>query len=730
MTKIPEDIEEKNAWEIYTGGEVMEQRSNERFVLLGIMYLLVFVVIVVQLVNLQIINGKENDENSQQRLLQEREIVASRGIIADTHGIPIATNRVGYTVHVAKTKLKEAQVNEMILKLAQIFESNGDSLESGLIKYLTYHPIAYGSNLIKSDKALEKWKSEMVLKEKDMELLKTPEDMFKYFREKKFGIDEKYTDEEAYKIMCVRYDMLIKGYTAVNPLRIAKDVDIKTVAQIEERSHEFPGVLIDVEPERKYVEPSNVAHILGYIGMLSDKEYEANKDAGYKLNDTIGKVGIEKAAENYLRGINGKKRVEVDTSGRLTSELSSEPAIPGNNVYLTIDSRLQKVAMESLERNIELIRSKADNRKNFGDAYAGAVVAMDVNNGEILAMASYPTYDPSIFLPGCDDPEAEKKKYEFMFDEKNTPMLNRAIRGIYTPGSIYKPITAIAALEEGVIRADTMLYDKGYTDLGGMRFYCLEYRNGQGAHHSIDLNEALATSCNIYFHEIGVKTGIDRIDKWAKLFGLGELTGIEIPDEEVKGIRANQETKKERRNDIWRPADTAQASIGQFDNMFTPIQIASYVSTLANGGKKYKPHLIKSVKKYDGSIVMETKPEYETVPVSKETMEAINEGMIAVSNSVEGTAASDFKDFPFTVASKTGTPETGRESQGSSSNGLFIAYAPAEKPEIAVAVVVEHAVWGKNVIPIAKDVLREYFGLNTDKYTDDQIIVEEVKFTR
>lgn len=719
----------KKYYMFYIGGEVMEKRSNERFVLLAIVYLLVFVLITVQLVNLQIINGKENDENSQQRLLQDREIVASRGIIADTNGIPIATNRVGYTVHVAKTNLKGDQINEMIYKLVQIFESNGDTFESGLIKYLTYNPIAYGSNLNKSEKALEKWKSEMVLKEKDMDLLKTPQDVFNYFRKDKFSIDEKYTDEEAYKIMCIRYDMLIKGYTASNPLRIAKDVDIKTVAQIEERSHEFPGVLIDIEPERKYVDASDFANILGYIGMLNETEYEANKDAGYKLNDVIGKMGIEKAAENYLRGINGKKRVEVDTSGRLTAELSSEPAIPGNNVYLTINSRLQKVAMESLERNIAEIRLKADNKKNFGDAYAGAVVAMDVNNGEILAMASYPTYDPSIFLPGYDDPEADKKKTDYMTDNKNRPMINRAIQEIYTPGSIYKPITAIAALEEGVIRADTKLYDRGYTDIGGMRFYCLEYRNGQGAHHEIDLKEALATSCNIYFHEIGVMATIDKIDKWSKLFGLGEFTGIELSVEE-KGIRANRETKKEQWNDDWRRADTAQAAIGQFDNKFTPIQIANYVSTLANGGKRYKPHLIKSVKKYDGSIVMETKPEYETIPVSKETMQAINEGMVEVSNSVEGTAASAFKEFPFTVASKTGTPETGLESQGSSSNGLFIAYAPAEKPEIAVAVVVEHAVWGANTIPIARDVLREYFGLNNDEYTDDQIVVEEVKFTR
>lgn len=272
----------------------------------------------------------------------------------------------------------------------------------------------------------------MVLKDKDIALLKTPLDVFKYFREKKFNIDKKYTDEEAYKIMCMRYDMLIKGYTASNPLCIAKDVDSKTVAQIEERSYEFPGVLIDMEPERKYVDASDFAHVLGYIGLMTDKEYEANKDSGYKFNDKIGKIGIEQAAEKYLRGINGKKKVEVDTSGRLTAELNSEPAIPGNDVYLTIDSKLQKVAMESLQRNIEEIKSEADFKKNFGDAFAGAVVAMDVNNGEILAMASYPTYDPSVFLAGADDTEAEKKKWSIILIIK-THLCSIGLLGGNTP---------------------------------------------------------------------------------------------------------------------------------------------------------------------------------------------------------------------------------------------------------------------------------------------------------
>ena len=386
--------------------ENRENRTKRRHKVALIGLVLAFAAILLQLVNLQIIRGEYYDAQSQMKLLSEREAIAPRGNIVDRNGVPIAVNRMGYTVKIAKTGLNENEVSELILKLINVFEEGNDSYEQNLGYYLTFDPLGFGSRN-KSEDNLERWKRDMVLKEKDIDLLDTPEGVFEYFR-KKFYIKDEYTDKEAYKIMTIKYDMLIKGYSATNPLLIAKDVSTETVAQIEERHHEFPGVIIDIVPQRKYINPSNVAHILGYIGRVDDKEYQENKDNGYSMNDLIGKDGIEKTQESQLRGINGKKRVEVDTNGRLTAELSSEPAIPGNDVVLTIDLRLQEAAMESLQRNIERIRGQADNKTNFGDANVGAAVVINVNNGEVLALASYPSYDPSIFLASPSDRDAQR----------------------------------------------------------------------------------------------------------------------------------------------------------------------------------------------------------------------------------------------------------------------------------------------------------------------------------
>lgn len=707
--------------------ENKNNKINERYKVVVVGMILAFVLILLQLINLQIIRGEYYDEQSQMKLLSERDIVAPRGNIVDRNGVPIAINRIGYTVKIAKTGLNENEKSELILKLINVFEKNGDSYEQNLSNYLTFNPLEFGPKL-KSQEALESWKKDMVMKKEDMELLGTPVDVFRYFR-KKFFIEDNYSDEEAYKIMIIKYDMLIKGYTATNPLLIAKDVSAQTVAQIEERHHEFRGVIIDVVPQRKYVNASPVAHILGYIGVISGEEYQNYKDNGYGMNDMIGKLGIEKTQEVQLRGINGKKRVEVDTNGRLTAELSSEPAIPGNDVVLTIDLRLQKAAMESLKQNIEQIRSNADNKKNFGDAFAGAAVAIDVNSGEILALASNPTYDPSVFLAGSQDEEAQKTIQDLIQGNGEYSWYNRAIQGRYAPGSTFKPLTGIAGLETGVITPqNSYITDKGTHVIGGWTFKCMEYPTY--GHGRIDLVKALATSCNIYFHELGVKTSIENIDLWAKRFGLGELTGIELPSEN-KGIRANMATKRELRNDDWRPADTAQTAIGQFDNAFTPIQMASYVSTLANGGRRYKVHIVKEIRKHDGSIVLKSEPEYDDLQIKKETIELVHRGMVEVANAQDGTANKVFDDLkPIIVAGKTGTPETGFEHLGQSSNGVFIAYAPADNPQIAVAVVIEHGVWGSYAAPVAKDILKEYFGMNSDNLPQDGIVPDEAQLIR
>jgi len=372
---------------------------------------------------------------------------------------------------------------------------------------------------------------------------------------------------------------------------------------------------------------------------------------------------------------------------------------------------LQKAAIESLQRNISIIRSaefngyvKTDSKVNFLDAEAGAAVAIDVRTGEVLLMASVPTFDASIFLRGSDDREAQQAIADLWDDPLNSSW-NRAIQGTYSPGSTFKPITAITALQEGIINPNTQIYDSGSINIGERNLFCLE-----GGHGWLSLKRALETSCNVFFYDIGTKSTIANLGKWANLFGLGVKTGIDLPYEK-EGIMSSAEFKRERFRDIWRPADTAQVAIGQLFNSFTPLQMACYMSAFANGGIYNKPYITKKVIRYDGSIVRETVPEMRRIPVDPLNIEAVKEGMIASTTEIDGTATIVFGDFPYPVAGKTGTAETGLESRQESSNSLFVCYAPADDPQIAVVVVIEKGVWGSYAAPVARDILEVYFGL-------------------
>jgi len=703
----------------------MREKLKDRFNILAISFILISAIITSQLFYLQIVKGKEYDDMSQSRLFKEKSIAAPRGQILDRNNIPIAVNRMAFTVQISKVKM-DMDLNDMLLRLIGIFDKNGDTYNKSLSKYLTFNPLDFGQTVRQVDNKVERFRSFTGFKLNGLDSNASAKDIFEALK-KEYKISDKYTDEEAYKLMTIRTEML--GYSALNPVCIAKDVSKETVAEIEERHMEFPGVTTDVEYMRKYIDADLAAHVIGYLGIISPNDYKNLKDEGYGMNDIIGQTGVERAVESFLRGKAGQRREEVDVKGRQTEELGENPAIPGSDVVLTLDMKLQKVAMESLERNINEIRSKADGKKNMGDASAGAVVALDVNTGEVLATASYPGYDPALFVENPEDKEVQQRKLELFTDETNKPMRNRVIQDIFAPGSTYKPLTAIAALEEKVITPEQKILDEGVYNIGGMDFKCMEYRDYGWTHGYENLEEALKTSCNIYFHKVGYQTGIDNIDKWAKLFGLGEKTGIDVDSaSEERGIRANKDYKTKVFKDDWRPADTAQAAIGQLYNAFTPIQLVNYVATIANGGKKFKPHLIKRVVKYDGSIVKETQPEYEQIPVKPETMDAVKKGMLAVVNANDGTAAEAFKDFKFDVAGKTGTAETGFSNH--SSNALFVCYAPANDPKIAVAVVVERGAWGAYTAPIARDVLAEYFNINSQSTGDDKVKPEEITFTR
>lgn len=718
----------------------MREKLKDRYVILALVFTLFTGMIILRLFELQVVKGEDFDQQSQRRLLRETSIPAARGKIVDRYGIPLAVNRSGYTVKIYKSDMKREERHEMLLQLAMVFDRNNESYGKKLAEYLTFNPIGYGTKIDEADetKARNKWiKDTVVLKEAHIAELTSPQKIFEYFRTTKFKIDQKYTDEQAYKIMSIEYDLQIYRYTRTSAYTLAQDVSESTMAEIEARHQLFKGVVTEIEPGRKYINGSLVAHLLGYVRTISSDEYKELKDQGYKINDLIGKEGIEKSAESYLRGKEGTRKVEVDTNGRQTFEIASIPPEPGHDVVLTIDTHLQKVALQSLEKNIMEIRARKDNKKYWGDANAGSVVAMDVKTGEILVMANYPYYDPAIYLPGAG--KEAQQQIASLNKDPNRALYNRAIKGAYAPGSTFKPLTGIAVLEEGVIKPSDTVYDAGRVTLGGHEFWCLEYKNKQGAHGNIDLREALATSCNIFFHIVGVDLTIARMDKWAKAFGLGEKTGIDIPGE-LQGYRNSPEalaqlqkigyyTDKTHR---WTIADTAQAAIGQNINMFTPIQLVRYTSAIANGGKLLQPHLIKTVLKYDGTVIKEAKPEFSQIVMSDATIKAVQNGMIAVANANDGTAVDAFKELKekgYEVAGKTGTPETGREKLGESSNGLFICYAPADDPQIAIAVVIEHGAWGSNAAPVANEILKEYFNLNNKKVVDDNIQTDSVVFT-
>ncbi len=682
----------------------MKENPGSRHLILVMLFVLFAVFLLYNLYVLQIVRGDEFYEKSQNSIYREIESASPRGGLLDRNGFEIALNRHGYAVDIFKTDIDTQTLNRSIHRIVGILDENGDDYCNSLGYYIRVDPLRFNLGQVR----INKWQKD-VFDLKDDEINKTPRELLDYLRVI-FDIDDSYVDTEAFGIMRVRYEIFLNEWSFINfnPVRISGDISRESVSRLEECHHEMPGVTTEVIPKRKYWDARFATHVVGYVGPIPSDRFKEWEEDGYKSSDIVGITGMELAAEKYLRGKSGRREVEVDTKGRLKKVLNEEPAVPGKDVILTIDMELQKVGYHSLEKNIAAIKEGAEgSKRNHGDANAGAVVALDVNSGEVLAMVSYPGYDPSIFL-NRNDSRAQKQISMLSIDSKNKPFVNRALQHRYAPGSTFKPLVAIAALEEGVITPDTIIMDKGYVEIGGKDFYCLEYIMGLGAHGKLKLERALATSCNIFFHITGVETTIDKIDKWSRYFGLGEKTGIELYEE--KGIRANREYKMETYGEQWWIADTAQAAIGQLYNDFTLIQLANYAACIANGGRRYRPHLIKEVINPDGSLFMQVQPEYEEIPVSQKTLAAVREGMRSVANSVDGTAEWIFRDFPVNVAGKTGTAETGRESD-QSSNALFVCYAPAENPQIAVAVVVEHGVWGSYTAPIARDVLAAYFGI-------------------
>lgn len=681
-----------------------DRNTNLRYNLITILVYIVGIVLIVQLFNLQIVNGKEYRETSNTRLSRETVIKAARGSIKDRTGNLLVTTKMGFNIELYKTKINTTTLNKTILNTIKILENNND-------KYINNLPISIEpfKFTIDDEESQVNWKKENDIKEDA-----TPEQCF-------YELKEKYKIEqdnilEAYKIMVVRYEISRNGYSSIRPVTIAKDVSRESAVKLGEQSIYFPGISATNEPMVSYPSGSLASHILGYVGNITETELDGREDT-YGINDVIGKVGIQYVFEEYLRGKDGIKQLDMSVDGTITDEYITQEAVAGSDVILTIDANLQAATEKALANNIKKIAGGGFSKRS--DAKAGAAVVMNVKTGEILTMASYPDYEPELFVNGI----SQKKLDEY---NKGDNIFNRAISGVYAPGSTFKMITAIAGLETGVITPtekinDIGVYKKAHEPV------CWIWNSYGMSHGWLNVTEAITHSCNYFFYEVGYRATIDNIAKYAKYYGLGEKTNVELPMEE-KGIVATRDKAKER-GDEWQIGETLSAAIGQSYNSYTPIQMAKYISMLANGGEPIDVTIVKSINDVNGNQVSKeditkfvnaklglTKEKKENLNIKKENIDAILKGMKGVTSEEGGTAYSTFANFNIELGGKTGSAQT--DVQGKI-NGWFVGFAPYEEPEIAVVVLVENAGSGSYTAEVARDILQEYFGMNMEKVEED-----------
>ena len=687
--------------------EVGIKQVNFRFNIITILVYAIGIIIIAQLFNLQVVHGESYRQQSNTRLSRISKIDSVRGSILDRSGTELAGIRAVNNVEIYKTNVSDEELNTAILKLVNLLnEQQATYSDTFPIKI---SPFEYTI----SDNTLEKWKKKYKLSEEA-----TAEEAFYKFKSK-YQIS---TDniEDIRKIISIRYLITTTGYSATKSITISKDVNDTIVAQINERNGEFPGISIETTAERVYGNGTLAAHVIGYTRTISDEEYQQRKDK-YDIDDIIGKTGIESMFEEYLKGTNGQKQVEMSVDGTITGENITKEAVAGSNIMLTIDSTLQSVTQEALANCVEKIRSGGFS--NTYDAKGGAAVVMNVNTGEILAMASYPSYDPQWFVG-----KLESDKWNYMNDNETHPLLNKAIQGTYEPGSVYKMITAIAGLETGAITSREKINDTGvYTKYYPPR-KCWYYTSYHRGHGYLNVTQALQHSCNYFFYETGDRMGIDNLAKYALHFGLGKKTGVEVPNEKA-GTLASRDGKK-----TWTPGLTLQAAIGQGDNSFTPMQIAKYISSIANGGTVVNPTIIKSVLKSDGTEISKEEIKNYTneklgientddgITISDESINVAKEGMRMAASEAGGTAYNIFKNFNIEVAGKTGSAEAGKDSSGNDLvNAWFVCFAPYENPEVAVVVMIENGGHGNYAAEVARDVLTQYFGMNQTTEVDENL---------
>ena len=655
--------------------------------LVVIFVLIIAAFFLLRLMIMQIVEGESYRSYLTEGYSVTKTIEASRGDIVDRYGRSLATNRVRYDITFDKNNIVKNSENSVILELISILEANEEEWIDNL-------PLSKDAPFEYSGTETAKSRLRKFL---DLAEFASAEDVVFRLKEK-YGLED-MSDEDFRKVAGVRYEMDRVGYNYTTPYTFAKDVSAVTINIISEHSYYFQGIEITEKYEREYPNGDVAPHIIGITGIIYEEEYANLDKSVYGMNDIIGKSGLELAFESTLKGKNGKLKVTYDADGEIIGEEIIEEAIPGATVVSTIDMDLQRVAYNALEKQILNLRNTAAEGKGK-ESEGGVVVVMEVGTGEILAAANYPSYNLSTYY----------KDYSALLATEYNPLFNRAAEGTYAPGSTFKPVVATAALQLGNIKANTTVNcEHVYTFFTDYQPTCL------GHHGRINVRHALGYSCNIFFYEIGRIMGIDNIRQYAYYYGLGEPTGIEI--KERTGQVSNPNWAAD--NGIsWFKGDVLQASIGQGYSLFSPIQMANYVATIANRGVRVNAHFVKSINSHDFSEVL-----YETpvevlsdMGMTDYTYETVLSGMLQSSQDSSGFV---WGDFNIRVASKTGTPQTTTKTV----NSTFICFAPAEDPQIAIAVIIEKGWQGYTAAPVAKEILQYYFGTESGNTPETDILV-------
>lgn len=684
-----------------SGGNIQKSGiSLSRLMIISIVFCVVCALFVVRLLYLQIVDNEEFEDLVNSKNYKTAVLSAQRGEIYDRSGNKLVSNTVSFNVEINRTTLASGASFEVLSSLIDILEKHGVIIPDNCPVTESY-PYILDPNYIFDNAKSRDFDKFLNLNNKDKSKL-TGTDFYDYLISK-YNIPEDVSQtEKGRKIAAIRYDMEVNDFSVLSPHILLENVDENIRTVISENKHKLHGIEISKSYTRTYNMNTVLCHVLGRTTPIyAEEAQEYIFEKGYSYDAIIGRDGIEKVCEDYLRGIDGTISYEIDENNDILDfDVSTEPK-EGYSVRLTVDANLQKIVEDALDEQIKLAVKQAPLEGGYHtgeDCKAGGAVVLSVNSGEILALASRPGFDLNNF----------SSEFNSLNSSPAKPFVNRATQGIYPPGSTFKILTSAAALDSGTISADTYIYDKGEYDKYAPTYTprCWIYLKNKTTHGYVNVLDALKVSCNYFFYAVADKMGIDTIVNYAKDFGLGFKTGIEIYEE--TGILASPEFK-ESKGYVWNPGDTLQMAIGQSDNAFTPVQLALYMATVVNGGNRYKATLLKSIDEYyTGKSILTNKPEIlNRTNLSDETVDILKSAMRSVVDDEGGTAKNVFsgKSYARDIGGKTGTSQV---SNGSDTV-LFVGFAPYDNPEIAVAVVVENGYKSARAASVAAEVFDYYF---------------------